>query len=133
MSIMDFYTKTFTITEFVTDICPTVKFYIPSTLISALHLLFFTVSMFSIAKEWWHSNDTFLSDAHSQKTLIHASNQPTNPHIRVIGPHACMTITKIRSTLSTLPCRQLAQQVSGQLIRFAHLESKRVPSSRVPL
>lgn len=85
------------------DICHTVKYWdMFRSLIPALHWTIFTVSMFPIAKGWRHSDDAFLSHAHSQKTLVHTSDQPANPHICIIGPHACVTIMRIKSTLSTL-------------------------------
>lgn len=47
-----------------------------------------TISILSIPKRWGHSDDALLSNTHSQKTLIHTGDQPADPDVSVIGPHA---------------------------------------------
>ena len=53
-----------------------------------------TVSVLSVSKWWWHSDDASLSNTHSQKALIHTCDQPANPDVSVIGAHAGVAAAK---------------------------------------
>jgi len=53
-----------------------------------------TISILSIAKGRRHCDDASLSNTHSQKSLIHTSNQPADPDVGVIGAHAGVTTAK---------------------------------------
>lgn len=50
----------------------------------------FTISFFSICQERWYCDNALLSYAHSQETLVHTRNQPSNSHIGIISSHPIM-------------------------------------------
>lgn len=53
-----------------------------------------TIAILSISEWWWHSDDTSFSHTRSQKALIHTSNQPANPNIRVVRAHTCVAAAR---------------------------------------
>lgn len=50
----------------------------------------FTISILSIRQERRYCDNALLPYAHSQQTLVHARNQPSNPHIGIVSSHPIM-------------------------------------------
>lgn len=72
-----------------------------------------TISILSITQRWRHRDDAFLSNAHSQKPLVHTSDQPANANVGVVRSHACVTagkdgwrrrVSKMCVTVESLSC-----------------------------
>lgn len=50
----------------------------------------FTISIFSICQERWYCDNALLSYTHSQETLVHTRNQPSNSHVGIVSSHPIM-------------------------------------------
>lgn len=56
-----------------------------------------TVSVLAVSQRWRHGDDASLPHAHAQKTPVHASDQPADAHVGVVGSQARVTVEERRS------------------------------------